>query len=98
MNGRAPYWSSTGFQSDCQKNFQPNACQESCEPTTSWYTIKPSSATTARPQIRIAQPKQTSGTSLTFPCNSGVALVSSFRAAFGLCSGSGALKRGRGRA
>src|SRR5208282_618011 len=98
MKGGAPYESSTGFQSDWPKNFQPKACQESSEPTTSWYTIKPSNATTATPQRRIAQPKNTSGISLTFPSNNGVVLASIFRAAFDPRSGPGALKRGWGRA
>ena len=99
MKGNAPYWSSTGFQSECQKNFQPKACQESSEPIINWYTIRPRSATTASPHRRITVPKNASGISLTFPCNKGMVLASIFRAALGPGSGSGgALKRGRGRA
>ena len=54
--------------------------------------------TTAKPHKRMAQPKTVSGTALTFPCNKGAVLDSTFRLAFDARSGSGALKRGRGRA
>jgi hypothetical protein len=46
----------------------------------------------------MAQPKEASGISLTFPDNSGAVLASIFRAALDPRSGSEALKRGRGRA